>query len=204
MQRIHAQQGAASNGPGKKQGGTMFDKPGHRCGKINHLPADCRYKDAKKGHLGKVGWKLPQTAEKKKTVNKKTANKQQHNDTKWVQTESPNLDSDSDIPIYRIGSKSLHPITVELEINKKKLTMERDTGATVSIISNETHKKLFPKAASPFKSSLLLKTYTGEAMPVTGEMKVVVKYDSQTVELTLIVIEGSGPSLFGQDWLRQL
>ena len=99
MQRmIHAQRGAASNGPDKKQGSTTFAKPCHRCGKKNHLLADCRYKDAvcnychKKGHLAKVCRKLPQAVEKKKTVNKKTANKQQHNDTKWVQTKLPNSD----------------------------------------------------------------------------------------------------------------
>ena len=46
MQRIHAQRGAVSNDSSKEQGGTMFDKPCHRCGKRNHLPADCRYKDA--------------------------------------------------------------------------------------------------------------------------------------------------------------
>ena len=36
-------------------------------------------------------------------------------------------------------------------------------------------------------------------MPVAGEMNVVVKYGLQTVDLTLTVIEGSGPSLFGRD-----
>ena len=88
MQRIHAQWGVASNGPNKKQGGTVLDKPCHRCGKKNHLPADYRYKDAvcnychKKGHLAKVCRKLPQAVEKKKTVNKKTADKQQHSDAK--------------------------------------------------------------------------------------------------------------------------
>ena len=81
--------------------------------------------------------------------------------------------------------------------------MEIDTGATVSIISDETRKKLFPEAILS-KSSLLLKTYTGEAMPVAGEMNVVTKYGSQTADLTLTVLEGSGPSLFGRDWLVQL
>ena len=38
-------------------------------------------------------------------------------------------------------------------------------------------------------------------MPVAGEINVVIKYDSQTADLTLTVVEGSGPSLFGQDWL---
>ena len=78
--------------------------------------------------------------------------------------------------------------------------MEIDTGATVLIISEETRKKLFPEAILS-KSSLLLKTYTGEAMPVAGEMNVVVKYGLQTVDLTLTAVKGSGPSLFGRDWL---
>ena len=131
----------------------MFAKPCHRCRKKNHLPADCRYKDAvcnychKKGNLAKVCRKLPQAVEKK-TVNKKTVNKQQHNNTKWVQTESPNLDSDSNVPIYRIGSKSSHSITVELEINKRKLTMEIDTGATVSIISERKSKETVSRGNS--------------------------------------------------------
>ena len=49
-----------------------------------------------------------------------------------------------------------------------------------------------------------MRTYTGEAMPVAGEMNVVVKYGLQTANLILTVVEGSGPSLFGRDWLGQL
>ena len=41
-------------------------------------------------------------------------------------------------------------------------------------------------------------------MPVVGEMSVEVKYESQTHMLTLIVVEGTGPSLLGRhlrlDW----
>ena len=41
-------------------------------------------------------------------------------------------------------------------------------------------------------------------MPVLGEMNVEVKYGTQIATLTLTVVEGSGPSLFGRDWLGQL
>ena len=78
--------------------------------------------------------------------------------------------------------------------------MEIDTGAAVSVISERTRKKIFPDAALS-KSAVLLKTSTGEVMPVLGEMNVEVKYGSQTAMLTL---EGLGPSLFGRDWLGQL
>ena len=105
--------------------------------------------------------------------------------------------------MYRTGAKSSHPIIVDLEINNKKLTMEIYTGAILSIISNETHKKLFSEAILA-KSSLLLKTYTGKAMPVAGEMNVVVKYGIQIANLILTVIQGSEPSIFSWDWLGQL
>ena len=81
--------------------------------------------------------------------------------------------------------------------------MEIDTGAAVSVISEQTRRKIFPNAVLS-KSSVLLKTYTGELMPVLGEMNVEVKYGSQVSTLILTVIEGSGPSLFGRDWLGQL
>ena len=81
--------------------------------------------------------------------------------------------------------------------------MEIDTGASVSVISEQTRKKMLPDVPLS-KSTLLLKTYTGEVMPVLGEMKVEVKYRSQTVTLTLTIVEGSGPSLFGRDRLGQL
>ena len=41
-------------------------------------------------------------------------------------------------------------------------------------------------------------------MPVLGEMNVEVEYGSQISILTLTEVEGSGPSLFGRDWLGQL
>ena len=76
--------------------------------------------------------------------------------------------------------------------------MEIYTEAAVSVISEQTRKKMFPDVPLS-KSTLLLKTYTGEVMPVLGEMKVEVKYRSQTVTLTLTIVERSGPSLFGRD-----
>ena len=49
-----------------------------------------------------------------------------------------------------------------------------------------------------------LKTYTGEPMPEAGEIDVEVQYGSQLCTLSLTVVECSGPSLFGRDWLRHL
>ena len=129
----------------------------------------------------------------------------QRGKAKWVKIVEPHeSELDSDFPMLHIGKpSSVHPITVKLQVNHRKLTMEVDTGAAVSIISEETQKKLFPDARL-IRAPVKLRTYTGEPMPVVGEMSVEVKYGSQTSRLTLIVVEGTGPSLFGHDWLQHL
>lgn len=81
--------------------------------------------------------------------------------------------------------------------------MELDTGAGVSIISQETFNKHFK--GTPLKPSCTrLHTYTGHPVQVTGQFHVQLKYQDQSATLPLLVVEGSGPSLFGRDWLIQV
>ncbi len=81
--------------------------------------------------------------------------------------------------------------------------MEVDTGATVSIITEHTLKAITPDAT--LKSSrVVLKTYTGEQMPVLGELQVKVQYGQQSQSLPLVVVASNGPSLFGRNWLESL
>ena len=122
----------------------------------------------------------------------------------WIDCDANHeQDEDNDLPICRVSNPSSHPITVELQVNKKNLLIEVDTGAFVSVISMNIYKKLFPNT-SLNASTLHLKTYTGEPMPVAGEIDVEVQYGSQVCILSLTVVEGSWPSLFGRDWLRHL
>ena len=93
--------------------------------------------------------------------------------TRWVGTEQVvnNSDTDSELPLYKIndGSKSVHPITVDMTIKGCLLKMEIDIRAAFSIISQATYQKLFsevPLNAVP----LHLKTYTGEHIAVVSEM----------------------------------
>ena len=90
-----------------------------------------------------------------------------------------------------------------MEISGKALNMEVDAGTAVSIISKATYQKLFSQI--PLKSaSIRLRTYTGDPIPVEGEMITQVKYGSQRKELSLIVVKGDCPSLFGRNWLDPL
>ena len=123
-----------------------------------------------------------------------------HKKTQWLQAEDSS-DSETELPVLKINSKPSHPIRVEVKINDKLLQMEVDTGAAVSIISEKTKKTLYP-TVSLTAPSVVLRTYTGEAMSVLGEMKVKVEYQEQSHDLTLMVVKGDGPNLFGRDWLQ--
>ena len=116
---------------------------------------------------------------------------------------NPKQEENTDnLPIYQVGKLSSHPIMVELEINCKKLVMEIDTGAAVSVISRDKYKLFSDTSLNP--STVRLKTYTGKPMTVAGELDVEVKYGSQVCILSLTVVEGLGPSLLGHDWLCHL
>ena len=80
--------------------------------------------------------------------------------------------------------------------------MDVDTGAEASVIS-DYRKQLFPDCKLN-KSSVRLNTYTGEAIPVVGELPVNVTYGSQSVQLTLVVVSSEGPTLLGRNWLKVL
>ena len=95
----------------------------------------------------------------------------------------------------------MRPIVVTLNVSGQRLPMEVDTGAAVSIISAGTKEELFPDFQLT-STSLILTTYTGEEMEVTGEMQVEVSYGDYKGCLSLYVVEGTGPSLMGRDWLR--
>ena len=81
--------------------------------------------------------------------------------------------------------------------------MELDTGAAVSIMLEQTLRRVFPEA--PLKqTAVLLKTYTGEPLKVLGELTAAVRYGKQCCTLPLLVVSGTGPTLLGRDWLKHI
>lgn len=56
--------------------------------------------------------------------------------------------------------------------------MEIDTGATRTVISEETYNKLSDKLGLR-STTAMLSTYTGEKIPVVGMVMVPVKYENQ-------------------------
>ena len=75
------------------------------------------------------------------------------------------------------GSK-LPPLRVSLQVDDCKISMQIDTGASVSIMSEDTYRKIWPKKKL-VESSVKLQTYSKEPLPVVGTRDVLVQYEGQ-------------------------
>ena len=95
--------------------------------------------------------------------------------TKYVTTthdQEPDPEEDVDnesLPLYMVGGGATPPVKVPLLVDGKSLTMELDTGAAITIVSEKQYKGLFSHL--PLKESqALLKTYSGEQLPVVSDV----------------------------------
>ena len=86
--------------------------------------------------------------------------------------------------------------------------MELDTGAAVSLVSEETYNQQWPQQhwaqQQLEESNTRLKTYSREYLETLGNINVSVCYGDQQVTLPLVVIKGKGPSLFRRNWLEKI
>ena len=183
----------------------------YRCNRPGHSAGTCRFKDSechacgKKGHIAPACRSKPRTQPRQQQPSHKGKfSKRKPETTHQIQTEAAAEGSSSDeYPIFKLGERSSKPLEVPLIINGKRLTMELDTGAAVSIISEATRKEFFPNEKL-HQSKILLKTYTEEPIRLIGNLHVRVQYDDQVAKLALVVVAGNGPSLFGRNWLKYL
>ena len=80
--------------------------------------------------------------------------------------------------------------------------MELDTGTSSSIISQQTFAQI--NHMRELKPSIVrLTSYSGHEIKVLGTMDVEVSYKGVDKVLLLLIVEGTGPSLFGRNWLAQ-
>ena len=111
--------------------------------------------------------------------------------------------SSEEYKVHNVGRYANDPVYVHMLINGKRVSMELDTGAEVSITSEKTREEIFP-GEKLRHSDLKLNTYTNERMKVTGTLNVKVQYEDQFKKLVLVVTAGNGPSLLGRNWLNHI
>ena len=188
--------GARNTGGGVKKPQEQSFKQGsitcYRCGGP-HLAPSCKFKDKvcryckKKGHLEKVC--------RAKTKQRQTNHYLDECD------EQEGLEED----IFNISDQKCAPIVIHLTLSDLPVTMEVDTGASTTVISNETFRRIQQiKHVDLQPARVRLKTYTGESIPVLGCATLQARYDKHQSDVCVHVVSGDGPNLLGRDLLKQL
>lgn len=108
--------------------------------------------------------------------------------------------------VQTVKTDRVKPVCVNVWLNNKPVSMEVDTGAAVTVLSEKTFKLINQgrHLLKLQKTKSKLRTYTGEQLSVLGEVVLKVQYDKQTADLVALVVPGKGPDLMGRTWLRQI
>ena len=169
-----------------------------RCGRPNHTPDQCHFKEetcrfcSKKGHIERA------CLSKKAQQNRNQSKKHISNKKSVKSVEEEELLTVSINTVKRSDVISVTP-----KIEGKHLQMELDTGSAISVIPIRTYKELFShKPLSETKTRL--KTYSGETITPAGIINVLVNYEGQEHNLDLFVVKKDSPSLFGRAWLKHI
>ena len=83
------------------------------------------------------------------------------------------------------------------------MNMEVDTGASHILMSETLSQQLWP-GRSFLPSPIRLRSYSKQPIVVQGCCNINIQYQSQTGVMPLLIVEGSGPTLLGRDWLSQI
>ena len=183
--------GASSEGDlrkvvlGKPQNGKGTAQSCYRCGKAGHTPDRCFYKHQKcrvcqkKGHIAKMcrntergaphGTSSPGGSPKNtKSTRQKKSGRADYVDTE--SEESQDIQSESnDAELLTLSAPRDPPILLKPIVYGVELKMEFDTGATISLASERIWKEVFNSCPLD-ECQTLLRTYTGQKLPVLGQM----------------------------------
>ena len=166
-----------------------------RCGKSNHTPNNCRFKDASCHHCGQFGHIKPMCRRRQGQTN--AVYEQSDQEQPYVDTHFANV-----LTIEKY-SKTSNPYKINLLVNNSNLSMEIDTGASVSLIPYSLYLKHF-SYLKLYKSNVNFRSFTGGVVKSSGKILVTVKHFDQTKRLWLHVLKASQFSLLGRDWLHEL
>ena len=205
------------SGPGASGHTSSHSRPGeccYRCGDKRHFAPDCPHKDktchscGKRGHLSSA-CRSKDAAQSKQRSSKVVKHVEQP--VSFSQAESADASSPlNGYGLFNLGSgssqqvgKTAAPLMLPLTLNGTQVEMELDTGAAVSLMTKQQWDRL-PTRSVLAPSTVTLRTYTGEHVHVHGEATVRVGYAGQEHTLSLVVVDGKGPALFGRNWLQTI
>ncbi|XP_041435047.1 uncharacterized protein K02A2.6-like [Xenopus laevis] len=163
----------------------------YRCGG-QHQQQNCRYKSETCRNCGKLGHIA-------RVCRSKPGRRRAQYVTNCDRQESDCTDLNTVNTTHR-GDDGIH---IKLEIDGHPVNMLLDTGASVSLISEFVYKNCLGGIALQ-NSPLHLTSYTGEKIPVLGQIQAPVTYEGQSFILPLVVVKSDRPTLLGRNWLKHL
>ena len=183
-----------------KQQGKHAAKECYRCGGKFHGAEKCRYKDEKCYRCHKKGHKAIKCRANPKTYQRIGQKRGNTHHMEATGSEEEEEENGEEYTMFRVVAEGKEPYRVVIDLKGISTSMEVDTGAAATIISEETFKEINQGNSAKKKlemkpAHVKLRTYTGELVKVLGTVDVVVKYEGQENELSILVVEGSGPSL---------
>ena len=182
----------------KRQDAPQKSQPCSRCGKSNHTAANCRFKTAKCHKCGRIGHI--------KIACRAKSNSTSQGSVKLVLEEGKNSDAAGEYDLFALDAvvSRSQPFMVDLHMDSVPISMELDTGASLSIMSAETFRHHWPKRTLQ-PTTRKLRTYTGEMLDIAGTVQVNVQHGANgAVDLPLMIVEMDGPTLLGRNWLSSL
>ena len=187
----------------------------YRCGR-KHNPDVCWFKNATCNLCGKTGHIKPVCRS-----NQQSETFVKHPERKWRVGKGRSMTSQSQSKTHFLqegeddeqsytmntidscyGRKREDRIIESFMIQDQMIDLEIDTGATVSVINENTYRQLKNSTVLK-KTQTILRTYSGEKISPMGVIDVSVNYQNREHVLPLLVISG-GPNLLSRNWLREI
>jgi hypothetical protein len=153
------------------------------CGRGNHMAQDCRFKDYKCHVCGVQGHLAPVCSRKR--------------DGHRVQ----NYMEDQDESIFCIKSDGLKPIYLPITIFNKQFSFQLDSGASVSVVSEEFwQSNLEEVALEPSKRNLFV--YHEAKLDTIGCCQIPIEYNNVVKEIELFVVRNGRVPILGRDFMK--
>lgn len=171
----------------------------HKCGKVGHIQKVCRFKGSANNSKARGGG--VQTGKQGRT--------QGANYVSQGEEEKDGIDSDEVMfTLYKIDECDIPteaPFVETLTVNGTDTQFELDSGCGVTVVNHSVFKTLGGKEAPKLRPCRVrLKTYTGHKVKVLGAAVVKVQHKGRALDLPVVAVAGSGPSLVGRYWIRRL
>ena len=146
------------------QAQSTANKPCFRCGELQH-PATCRFRDSVCNYCKKTGHLARACRSKRRAFSA-----QQSRATETATHHVTVTEQEDSYSLFNLNGSGHQPFTVTLSVHGEQIQMELDTGAAVSVMSEQTYKTVWnvEKAPPMQPSKVQLQMYTGNTIPVLG------------------------------------